>query len=448
MALDRFPLIIVYDSKNRTGSSMVNSSTGIHQFMPDKVWKWKMLEQKIAHILSLHDYQEIRLSVLQDYSVIHRGITALMKDEEAATATGAIVNLSDPNGDLSLLTLRPEGTISVLHHTASIIKDSDVHRFYYLGPMFRKGNQALPREFHQLGVELLGSENVMSENEVISLAMKILQGIGLRDARIQLNSFGCTDCRQPFITDMQAYLQNHADELCQSCFQTLYSNPFADAQCTLAECKAIIEEGPKMLDYLCPRCKRNFGKVKKVQANLAHQYTVKPKLFKNFAYYNETVFDLLLSSNGSEQIVGGGGRYDYLSQLITGINIPAVGFYLNIDSIFEIMDRRGLFSSKDKVFSVYISSQSEDLDMMMLQIAEELHENNIKTVLSAGLHTSDDDHAAARRSECELMIVIREENVREGKILMRNLIKDHQDYISLTSIMDAILLARKALNRE
>jgi len=426
----------------------VKSSVGIHQFMPDKVWKWKILEQKIAHILSLHDYQEIRLSVLQDYRVIHHGITALMLEEEAELATNAIINLSKPNGDLSLLTLRPEGTISVLHHTASIIKDHEVHRFYYLGPMFRKEKQSNPSEFHQLGVELLGSDSVMSENEVISLGMKILQGLGLRDARLLLNSFGCTACRPPFISDMKDYLKKNENRICANCFTTLYTNPFANTKCKDPQCKEIISNGPKILDYLCPRCKRNFDKVKKVQANLAHQYKVLPNLFKNFAYYNETVFDLVLNSNGAGVVVGGGGRYDYLSQMITGKNIPAVGFYLNIDSIFEIMDKRGLFTSLDKAFSVYISSQSEDLEMMMLQIAQELHANDIKTVLSADKHSIEEDANLAKKSECELMIVIRDENVREGKILLRNLIKEIQDYVALNSIMDEILLARKSLNRE
>jgi histidyl-tRNA synthetase len=427
---------------------MVKSAIGIHQFMPDKVWKWKILEQRIAHILSLHDYQEIRLSVLQDYGVIHHGITALMQEDEAESATEAIVNLSQPNGDLSLLTLRPEGTISVLHHTAKIIKDRDVHRFYYLGPMFRKQEGNTPMEFHQLGVELLGSDSVMSENEVISLGMKILQGLGLKDARLRLNSYGCTSCRANYIKDMKAYLSEHENELCQHCFKTLYTNPFADTKCPDPRCSEIIEAGPRILDYLCPRCKKNFHKVKKVQANLAHQYTVRPNLFKNFAYYNETVFDLVLASRGQEQVVGGGGRYDYLSQMITGKNIPAVGFYLNIDKIFEIMDHRELFTAQDKVFSVYISSQSEDLEMMMLQIAQELHANNIKTVLSADQHSIDEDAKLALKSDCDLMLVIRDENVREGKILLRNLIREHQDYVSLNSITDDILLARKSLKRE
>ena len=416
--------------------------------MPDKVWKWKILEQKIAHVLSLHDYQEIRLSVLQDYGVIHEGITALMQKDEATQATEGIINLSQPNGDLSLLTLRPEGTISVLHHTAKIIKDHDVYRFYYLGPMFRKEQTDGPSEFHQLGVELLGSESVISENEIISLSIKICQNLGLKDVGLQINSFGCQDCRAPFFEDMKSYLSQKQKRICKACFQRLYTNPFAQTGCENPECIKVIKEGPNIQDYLCPNCKSNFSRVKKVQANLAHDYTVNPKLFKNFAYYNETVFDLVLRSAGKEQVIGGGGRYDYLSRMITGKNIPAVGFYLNIDKIFEIMEHRDLFIPQDKSFSVYISSQNEDLDMMMLQIASELHENDIKTVLSASKHTMEEDQTLAHKSGCELLLVIRDENVREGKILMRNMIKDHQDYVSLNGIMDAILLARKSLNRQ
>jgi len=426
----------------------VNRVVGIHQFMSDKVWKWKLLEQKVAQVLSLHDYQEIRLSVLQDYGVIHEGITALMQEDEAAEAAEGIINLSQPNGDVSLLTLRPEGTISVLHHTAKIIKDRDVHRFYYMGPMFRKGKESIPSEFHQLGVEMLGSDSVISENEVISLGVKICQQLGLKDVKLQLNSFGCQDCRVQFFEDMRTYLKEHETELCAACFKKLYTNPFADTGCKDVQCAKAIGEGPKIMDYLCPNCRKNFSKVKKIQANLAHQYTVNPKLFKNFAYYNETVFDFVIQKNGGEQVIGGGGRYDYLSRMITGKNIPAVGFYLNMDSIFEVMDRRELFTPLGKDFSVYISTQSEDLEMMLLQIAQELHENNIKTLLSTEKHSITEDVALASKAKCELMLVIRDENVREGKILMRNLSKEHQDYIKLDGIIDAILLARKSLNKD
>ena len=426
----------------------MNRAIGIHHFMPDKVWKWKLLEEKVAHVLSLHDYQEIRLSVLQDYGMIHEGITALLQEEkDAALAAESIVNLAQPTDDPSLLSLRPEGTISVLHHTAQIIKDGNVHRFYYMGPMFRRGTGNVPSEFHQLGVEMLGSESVISENEIISLAVKICEQLGLRDVRLQLSSFGCQDCRIPFVEDTRSFLKEHKAELCATCFKKLYTNPLANTGCNDAKCAEVLEAGPRIVDYLCPNCLRNFAKVKNIQANLAHQYTVNPKLIKNFAYYNETVFDLVIQKNGNDLVIGGGGRYDYLSRMITGKNIPAVGFYLNMDSVFETMDRRGLFTPLDKDFSVYISTQSEDLEMMLLQIAQELHENDIKTVLSTDKHSITEDVDLATKAQCELMLVIRDENIREGKILMRNLIKEHQDYVKLDGIIDAILLARKSLNK-
>lgn len=421
---------------------------GLHHFMPDKVWKWKLLEKQVDHELTLHDYQEIRLSVLQDYHVIHDGITALMQENEAHQATEGIVNLSQPNGDISLLTLRPEGTISVLHHTAKVIRDKDIHRYYYLGPMFRKEKDSLPSEFFQLGVELLGSSSIMSENEVISIGMKICQNLGLRDVYLRLNSFGCHTCRHDFFEDMRKHLSEHRAEYCDSCYQNLYANPFADTQCEDPKCQQALTSGPQIGDYLCKQCKTNFAKVKKIQANLGYQYKVDNRLFKNFAYYNETVFDFVLSHQGQEIVIGGGGRYDYLSQKITGKNIPAVGFYLNMDSVFEIMESRGLFDQPAQVFTVYISSQSEDLEIMMLQIAQELHTQNIKTILSTEKIPLEQDAARALKAQCSLMIIIREDNIREGKILMRNLAKEHQDYIPLGNIIPEILLARKALNNE
>ena len=176
---------------------MTQELSRFHEFMPDKVWKWKILEEKMERILSLHDYQEIRLSVLQDYQVLHTGITALMQGSEADHAVQSVLSITSPDNNLSLLSLRPEGTISVLHHTARIINTGEVHRFYYSGPMFRKAEALKQMEFYQLGVELLGSESILSENEVISLGMKICHDLGLKEVRLDMNSYGCMQCRMP-----------------------------------------------------------------------------------------------------------------------------------------------------------------------------------------------------------------------------------------------------------
>ena len=287
---------------------MAKESLRFHEFMPDEVWKWKILEERNDKILALHDYQEIRLSVLQDYQVLHAGITALMQGSDAANAVKSVLSLSLPGSNLSLLSLRPEGTISVLHHTARIINPGEVHRFYYSGPMFRKADEITQMEFYQLGVELLGSESILSENEVISLGMKICQNLGMKDVRLDINSYGCYKCREPFFFDLRAFLEKHKDKFCQTCYEELYANPFSETRCVDDACEHSLKQGPQIGEYLCDTCKSNFTKVKKIQANLGNRYIVNPHLYKNFAYYNETVFDFVVSHEGREIVIGGGGR--------------------------------------------------------------------------------------------------------------------------------------------
>lgn len=424
---------------------MIQETMRFHEFMPDKVWKWKILEEKLERVLALNDYHEIRLSVLQDTRVLKDGITALMQGSEANIAMQSVLSLSGQEDSLSLLSLRPEGTISVLHHTARITNPGEIHRFYYSGPMFRKLDGEKQMEFYQLGVELLGSESILSENEVISLGMRICQELGLHDVHLELNSYGCVTCREKFFTDLRDYLQAHQDSFCQSCYSELYANPFSETRCRDPRCQHSLKEGPQISDYLCHTCKTNFSRVKKIQANLGHRYKVNPRLYKNFAYYNETVFDLVLSQDGKDLIIGGGGRYDYLSEKIAGKNIPAVGFYLNLDDVFEVMDRRRLFQTPNGEFVVYLSSESENMEIMALQFAQELQSKGIKTIISPEVSSANEEITRAVQKNCSLMLVIREDNIREGKILLRNLTKEHQDYVPLKDTIPAILVARKSL---
>ncbi len=424
---------------------MTRNKRGFHEFMPEDVWKWKSIEERVDRVLALFDYQEIRLSILQDYSILRNGITALMDVTEADHVAQQVLNLCAPDDNISLLSLRPEGTISVLHHTAQIFQSGETHRLYYHGPMFRKDRINNPMEFYQLGVELLGSDSILSENEIISLGMRLCHELGLKDTRLEINSYGCESCRDEFFRDMRAYLEKNKTQYCSSCYDALSLNPLADTRCSDEECLHTTQKGPKIQDYLCPKCKTNFVKVKKIQANLANQYQVNHYMFKNFSYYNETVFDFIVDHMGKPLIIGGGGRYDNLSNKITGKNIPAVGFYLNLDTIFELLEDRKLFARAVDPFCVYICSQSPEMEIMMLQIAQDLHTQEIVTVLSADLNDTQAEIGSARKKGCALMIILRDENIREGKVLIRNLAKDYQDYVPLSQIISEILIARKAL---
>lgn len=241
----------------------------------------------------------------------------------------------------------------------------EIHRFYYSGPMFRRINNQQQMEFYQLGVELLGSESILSENEVISLGMKLCKTLGLNEVRLDLNSYGCFTCWESFFADLNKYLEEHKSEYCNSCYRELSTNPFVYLN---PDCKKSLEEGPHIYDYLCNSCKTDFNKVKNIQANLGNQYKVNPNLNKNFAYYNKTVFDFIAKHKGKRNHQRRWRTLRLSFSTYYSKRIPAVGFYLNLDSIFEIMESRGLFEEKDPEFTVYICAESPNLEMMTLQI--------------------------------------------------------------------------------
>ncbi|MFO8144313.1 MAG: ATP phosphoribosyltransferase regulatory subunit [Candidatus Syntrophosphaera sp.] len=427
---------------------MPDKSNALHEFTPDEVWKWKLMEDKFDQVLKLHDYLEVRLSILQDRELIQKGITALMQGKEPGSAGDRTLDLCRSDGDPNQLSLRPEGTISVLQYTAKHYRKGDIHRYYYHGPMFRSQRGGVAEVTNQLGIELLGSDSVFSENEVISLGMRLLREMGFREASLRLNSYGCLNCRSDFYADVCAYLEKHKKDYCQKCYEELCANPFADTHCKLKSCQHDAHKGPQIVDYLCDNCQNHFRQIQKTQANLGHPYKVDPCLYKNFSYYNAAVFDFVINGGGHEVTAGGGGRYDFLSERITGRKIPAVGFYLDLDEIFRLMDNRGLFRVWEEEFAVYICAQSPNMDMMMLQIAQELHTQNIKTVLSPENRSTDLEIKHARSHKCHLMVIIREDNIRDGKLLLHNLNREDQAYIPLNRVTEAIDIARRSLKKQ
>jgi histidyl-tRNA synthetase len=403
------------------------------------------MESQLEEVLSLFNYREMKLSVLQDYETLNRGITALLDVQDTQEIISRLINLETAGPDAEKLSLRPEGTINVLNHVATRLQDDKIHRIFYQGPMFRRTEQNQPLEFNQLGVELLGSDSILSENEVIGLGMRICHHLGLKDAWLDISSFGCNTCRPVYFQALRVWLDEHKEGFCRDCYDSLYHNPLQSTQCSDEKCLLLIGQSPAIQDHLCPKCQANFTRVRKIQANLGNSYKVNPHLVKNFSYYNETVFNFMLQTNGKAEIIGGGGRYDYLSNRVTGRQIPAVGFYFDLDLIHHILTARGLFHAAPKAFRVYVCSQSAELEIMTLQVVQELHQQNISTLISSDLAGTDQDTDNAVRNECQAMIILRSDNIREGRVLLKNLVKENQVYVSLSELVPEIELIRKTV---
>ncbi len=424
---------------------MPKSKPVFPEFLPEEVWKWKLMEERFDHVLKLHDYHEVRLPILLDRGFVERGIKALMQGRQGKMLAARTVNVCGEEDETNRFSLRPEGTISILGLAARQVEDKRIHRYYYHGPFFRMADG--PQETIQLGVELLGSNSPISENEVISLGIRLLKELGFRDVSLRLNSFGCEECRRKYLNAVRVELKKHSGDYCDACHAELAANPFSHTQCEDPRCPQEVPEGLNILKYLCPDCLAALENVKKVQANLGHSYKVDPRLTKNYAYYNGTVFDFVVGEGSNPQTIGGGGRYDRLSERLLKLSIPGVGFYLDLDLVFNIMDTRRLFFTWDNAFSVYACALSPGLEMMLLQIAQELHQADIVTVVSPEIRNSDREQQHAKVHDCDLMLAISEESVREGKLELINLARGTQTSIPLNRVTESVQISRKLLRK-
>lgn len=424
------------------------SVTKFHNVLPEDAVNWRYLEHQTEEVLSLFNYQEMRLSVLQDYNQLSKGMKIAVANAESEQVKQPLIYVQTGNPTETTINLRPEGTINVLMQLAPDLVKHQIKRIYYQGPMFRLDAQNQPLEFNQLGVELLGSDSILSENEVISLSLRICQQLGLTDTWLDLSSFGCSSCQPAYFQAVQAFLEEHKDEFCQTCYSSLQTNPFQTIDCKNAACRKLSARRPLINDYLCPSCKANFERVRKIQTNLGNHYQVNHRLGKSFAYYNETVFNLMLSVDGKNVMLGGGGRYDYLSSRLIGKQIPAVGFYLNLDLIYNLMKKRDLFPAPQDHFRVYVCTQSEQMEIMLLQIIQDLHEKKISTLVSSDLSDTDKETANALHNNCQAMVIVRADNIREGKVLLKNLVKNNQKYLSLSELVPAVELIKKAVQQD
>jgi len=208
---------------------------------------------------------------------------------------------------------------------------------------------------------------------------------------------------------------------------------------------------PKSVDYLCLECLENFSQIKKMLSNLGVTFAVNTNLLMNFDYYTRLVFNFTLKDEDNSKVVlAGGGRFDSLATYISELPLAAVGFSFNIDRVLSVVKGRGNFSTKRNNFSICVCTVSENMELLMLQIAHELHANEICTIIEVNKVPLENINDFVTQSKCNMYLVFREDLIREGKIMISynelNNGKPFQEIINLSDIMGNIQRIKKRLN--
>lgn len=317
----------------------IKTQKGTKDVLPEENAQWKKILDSAYKIFRQANFKRISTPIFEATELFQRGVG------DSTDIVNKEMYSFDKNGHS--LTLRPENTAGVvrafLEHTMQ--RDIQPVKLWYFGPMFRyeRPQAGRQRQFHQIGVEMFGSEDASADADCIYTAVKFFKSVGLQNLSVEINSLGCNDCRDKFRAKLKALIEPHIDSLCEDCKKRFETNPLRILDCKNPDCKEIFEKN-KILENLskldlCDECSDHYEKLKSYLNMLNVKYVENPFLVRGLDYYTRTVFEVKSENLGSQNAVCGGGRYDNLVETLGGPHVPAVGWAVGMERLYSLTEK-------------------------------------------------------------------------------------------------------------
>jgi histidyl-tRNA synthetase len=308
----------------------ITAVKGFRDVLPDESDRWRGLEDAALRLFGRYGFGEVRLPIVERTDLFARAI-----GETTDIVEKEMYSFLDR--DDTSLTLRPEATASVVRaylETGLANRDPQA-RLAYRGPMFRRERpqKGRYRQFHQIGVEVLGRDDALVDAELLVMLMEYLTFVGARDTRLELNSLGDATCRPVYRERLRAFGDSHRSALCADCHRRLERNPLRLLDCKVPECRAVMAAAPVMRESLCAACREHYDAVRALLRAARIDFDEAPRLVRGLDYYCRTAFEVVSGGLGAQNAVGGGGRYDGLVAALGGPDVPGVGFALGLERL-------------------------------------------------------------------------------------------------------------------
>ncbi|MDE3085286.1 MAG: histidine--tRNA ligase [Acidobacteriota bacterium] len=384
----------------------------------DVLWpestRWAELVARFARRVGLAGYGLALTPLFEEARLFRRGI-----GEESEVVGKEMYEFTDRGGrDMAL---RPEGTAPVVrafvqHHPPVPWKA------WYVTPAFRyeQPQAGRYRQHHQLGVEVLGTDDPDLDVEVVSLAAAFYGDLGLRRVELSVNSMGCAEDRPAYVAALREYLASRRDELCDEHRGRLEANPLRVLDCKRPRCRAVTEEAPRMVDFLDEACAAHFGRVRAGLDALGVAHRLEPRLVRGLDYYTRTTFEFAATAlDTAQNAVGGGGRYNGLAEAIGGPPTPGIGFGIGIERLLLACDAEGAFPLAPPVPDAFV------VDLTGGEVARDLAEELRRAGLAA--ERAFDGRSAkaqlrqADRSGARLAVIVGAEELAAGTARVKDL---------------------------
>ena len=391
---------------------------GTQDLLPNDSYKNRYVEQTMLDIASKFGYKEIRTPVFEHTELFSRGVgdTTDVVQKEMYTF--------DDKGGRSI-TLRPEGTAGAMRAFLEhgLFNEPLPQKVSYLTSCYRyeKPQAGSLREFHQFGVECLGTAAPAADAELISLGHEIFSHLGVEGLQLEINSIGCPTCRKKYHEALHSYFESKKADLCETCLDRLDRNPMRILDCKSPVCSEIAKDAPKVLDYICEDCSAHFETVKKHLDAMNIPYVVNPTIVRGLDYYTRTVFEFVSTQIGAQGTVCGGGRYDGLAEQLGGNSTPSLGFALGIERLMLLMQAQNTPLPEEEKPDLYIASMGEAATVLAAKLAASLREEGISVQYDVAGRSVKAQMKFANKLGVRNTVVIGDSEIESGKVIVKDM---------------------------
>ena len=342
----------------------LSSLPGTSDLLPNATPIWQRIEATAREHFRRSAIGEIRTPLLEATELFKRGIG------EATDVVGKEMYTFLDRGERSC-TLRPEGTASVVRAAIEHgLLTKGPQRLWYGGPMFRyeRPQKGRRRQFHQIGVELLGVADAASDAEAIAIAWDLLADLGVGGLELEINSLGTPEDRQRYRAELVSWLQAHHDQLDPDSQNRIGSNPLRVLDSKNPDTQALLAGAPTLADALAGESHERFARVRHALEALGIPFVLNPRLVRGLDYYGHTAFEITSSQLGAQATVCGGGRYDGLVAQLGGPATPAVGWALGMERLVLLLSQGAAGEPTARAPDLYVISRGEAAEVQALVI--------------------------------------------------------------------------------
>lgn len=408
---------------------IISNPKGTQDFLPPLSEQKHYLETQFRKVVALYGFSEIVTPCFEHTELFLRS-TGLTTD----IVTKQIYSFTDKGG--RDLTLRPEGTPGVVRAFLQNNLKPPL-RLFYIGPMFRyeKPQKGRYREFHQLGIEVIGEAHPQTDVEVIEMGLNFFSAVNIKDVVVKVNSVGCVLCRNRFRSDLIFYLNNVQDKICEDCKARLERNPLRVFDCKETTCQELYQSAPKIADYLCYDCQNHFQVVLQELTERNLPFELDKMMVRGLDYYTRTTFEYVPSLStalGAQDSLGGGGRYDNLIEDFGGPKIPAIGFALGLERILIYLGNPTL-PRKNLVYLIPLDGESEK---QAKQLLRQLRTSEIPAILNLPDKNLRSGLGIADNLSCEYVIIIGSEELKKQVYTVKQLSTKSQQEVPQDKIIE------------